>query len=436
MRLLSVGNDSDTVRLLESYCLQEGHHLGVAGSIELAEKAIRERPPDLLLLAINRESRRWRNLIDTAKQMNTLPALICVGNHSEQDVSCASEMKPVGYLVTPVHGAVLRMVCRQVQDKLDMERRILEARAESNEIQEDLVESLRRQKEIISEKELTYRELLIAYSRLQELNQQRNNFMAMATHELRTPVTIMKGYHRILLDERLGALKPQQKEVLLESEESCNRLIKIINSMLDLSRIEAGKLDLVYQEADFASNLKLVAQQLKESCKRKGLSLEVKVERKLPRIRFDRDRVNQVLTNLVENSIKYTPAGGRIYVRAGTCFWDRSQPLPVLQELKFSGDGPPVSQSWNALLVEVGDTGIGISSEHQQEIFEQFTQVSTNQMNRSGLGLGLAISKRIIDAHGGKIWVDSQPNMGSRFRFLLPLKPDVGSNTTSQSEND
>ena len=116
------------------------------------------------------------------------------------------------------------------------------------------------------ERELTYRELLLAYSRLQELNQLKNNFLAKATHELRTPVTVIKGYHRILLDGRLGELLPQQKEVLLESEQSCARLIRIVNSLLDFSRIEAGKLELIYQDYDLASNAKLVVSQIKETC--------------------------------------------------------------------------------------------------------------------------------------------------------------------------
>jgi two-component system, NarL family, sensor histidine kinase BarA len=225
--------------------------------------------------------------------------------------------------------------------------------------------------------------------------------------------------------------------VLLESEQSCTRLIRIINSLLDLSRIEAGKLELIFHEADFISNIKSVIKQTKEACKRKNLSLILKLEKSIPRFKFDRDRVNQVVTNLLENSIKYTPPGGKIYVSVQPYFWERRIPSETADG-EGVGDwqrqphelSPPDT---NAVMIQVSDTGIGISPEHQQEIFDEFTQVSSNQMNRSGLGLGLAISKRIIDTHGGKIWVDSRLNSGSKFIFVLPLNPPDGSDPSHES---
>jgi two-component system sensor histidine kinase/response regulator len=302
------------------------------------------------------------------------------------------------------------------------------AQDQTARVQRELYGSLERQKEAITEKELTYRELLLAYAQLQELNQQKNNFLASATHELRTPVTVMKGYHRILLDGRLGELAPQQREVLLESEQSCARLIKIINSLLDLSRIESGKMELFYQDYDLASNFKLVVGQMKEASKRKQLSVVVRVEKGLPTLRCDRERVNQVVTNLLENAIKYTQAGGKIYISAGPYFWDKSS----VGRADESSLPATSSKPANAVVIQVSDNGIGISPEHHQEIFDQFTQVPSNQMDRSGLGLGLAITKRIIEAHGGRIWVDSQVNSGSRFTFLMPLAPLETTATTAK----
>jgi signal transduction histidine kinase len=133
------------------------------------------------------------------------------------------------------------------------------------------------------------------------------------------------------------------------------------------------------------------------------------------------------LTNLLENSIKYTPSGGKIYISARPYVWEKrdssiAKRLQV-QEERRRRTGESSNHRCNAVMVQVSDTGIGIPPENQQEIFEEFSQVSSNQMDRTGLGLGLAISKRIINAHGGKIWVDSQMNSGSRFTFLLPLSP-------------
>jgi len=255
----------------------------------------------------------------------------------------------------------------------------------------------------------------------------KNNFLSMATHELRTPVTVIKGYHRILLDDRLGKLLPEQRKVLMESEENCNRLIKIINSLLNLSRIETGKLELVYEENDFSDNAREVTQSLKVNLDRKELSIVLSLETGIPKFKYDREKVTQVLTNLLENSIKYTPQGGRIYLLAEPYFWERRNPFnPGVADNKRTGKsslGLMSQAPFNAVRVEVSDTGIGVSPQHRQEIFEEFTQVAAGQSNKSGLGLGLAIAKRIIEAHGGKIWVESQVNVGSKFVFLLPFSP-------------
>jgi signal transduction histidine kinase len=187
-------------------------------------------------------------------------------------------------------------------------------------------------------------------------------------------------------------------------------------------------MELFYQDYDLASNFKLVVGQMKEASKRKQLSVVVRVEKGLPTLRCDRERVNQVVTNLLENAIKYTQAGGKIYISAGPYFWDKSS----VGRADESSLPATSSKPANAVVIQVSDNGIGISPEHHQEIFEQFTQVPSNQMDRSGLGLGLAITKRIIEAHGGRIWVDSQVNSGSRFTFLMPLAPPETTETTAK----
>jgi len=330
-------------------------------------------------------------------------------------------------LVKPIQPEIFRLTLGQIGQRIALERQLEEASKEARRCRSELLQSIELRKEATTEKDLTYRELLLAYSRLQDVNQKKNNFLSMATHELRTPVTVIKGYHRILLDDRLGKLLPEQRKVLMESEENCNRLIKIINSLLNLSRIETGRLELVYQENDFSENAREVVQDLKESIDRKQLSTVLNLEIRIPKFKYDREKVTQVLTSLLENSIKYTPQKGRIYLSAEPYFWERRNPNnPGVADNKRSGRSASSLGSqvpFNAVRVEVSDTGIGVSPQHRQEIFEEFTQVAAGQSNKSGLGLGLAISKRIIEAHGGKIWVESQVNTGSRFVFLLPFSP-------------
>ena len=418
MKIFLICQQPQIATALEAFSNEFGH------SLLLCSKA--SEPLDcqtweagLIVLEMSPNAAQWLPLIEDQRRRNLAVSLAVVGDGSDEQIAEALRLGAEAYFTAPAHPKLLQLTLIPLLNNAQLRALANAAQDQTARVQQELYGSLERQKEAITEKELTYRELLLAYAQLQELNQQKNNFLASATHELRTPVTVMKGYHRILLDGRLGELAPQQREVLLESEQSCARLIKIINSLLDLSRIESGKLELFYQDYDLATNFKFVVSQMKEFSKRKQLSVIVKVEKGLPSVRCDREKVNQVVTNLLENAIKYTPAGGKIYVSAGSYFWDKSAGGRTGE----AGFATPSSKPANAVVIQVSDNGIGISPEHHQEIFDQFTQVPSNQMDRSGLGLGLAITKRIIEAHGGRIWVDSKVNSGSRFTFLMPLAP-------------
>jgi len=436
MNVLIACNEEDTRLIFEDFCRNGQYRFLSLSDFSDTSEAVSQRF-DIFVLEDCSPDSGALSIIEDLREQVPPPFILVVGNNSEIAVSAAVQLRADAFLAKPIQPALIALNFEQVCKRYELQGKVREAETESTRVQQQLRESLGRQRQATTEKNLTYRELLLAYSRLQDLNQQKNNFLSMATHELRTPVTVMKGYHRILLDERLGKLQPQQKEVLLESEQSCTRLVRIINSLLDLSRIEAGRLELIFHESDLAANIKSVVKQTKEVCKRKDLSLVLRLEKGIPRFRFDRDRVNQVVTNLLENSIKYTPPGGKIYVSVEPCFWERRTPSEGAEET-FEDEWQQLSQASppavaNAVMVQVTDTGIGISPEHQQEIFDQFMQVPANQMNRSGLGLGLAISKRIIDTHGGKIWVDSRLNSGSRFVFLLPLNPPDGPNLNDEA---
>jgi signal transduction histidine kinase len=430
VKIFLISQESQTATALKALSDEFGHALTACSEIceEDGKLSGQSWEAGLIVLEMGGNAAHWLPLIEDHRRRNPAVTLAIVGDGSDEQITQALRFGAEAYFTTPVRPKLLQLTLIPLLNNAQLRSLANAAQDQTARVQQELSGSLKRQKEAITEKELTYRELLLAYAQLQDLNQQKNNFLASATHELRTPVTVMKGYHRILLDGRLGELAPQQREVLLESEQSCARLIKIINSLLDLSRIETGKLELFYQDYDLASNLKQVVGQMKEFSKKKQLSVVIKLEKDLPSLRCDRDKINQVVTNLLENAIKYTHAGGKIYISAGPYFWDknagtragRTNPLPT-------GANPA-----NAMVIQVSDNGIGISPQHHQEIFDQFTQVPSNQMDRSGLGLGLAITKRIIEAHGGRIWVDSQENSGSRFTFLLPLGPVRAPATTAQ----
>src|SRR5271170_2424583 len=205
-----------------------------------------------------------------------------------------------------------------------------------------------------------------------------------------------------------------QKDILEESKESCERQVRLVSMFLNYSALESGKLVLQLRENDLRDCLEEIAVRWSEPFQRKGVKLESQLDPSLPTFKFDYQKVQQVAFNLLDNALKHTPAGGTVTLRARPHFWERrvAQMSPVEERRRFRLPRP------NSVEVSVTDSGPGIAPEHHQEIFEDFVRVDRNT---SGMGLGLAIAKRLIQAHRGKIWVESEPKTGSKFTFLLPM---------------
>jgi signal transduction histidine kinase len=268
--------------------------------------------------------------------------------------------------------------------------------------------------ELLQEREITYRNLLAAYLKLQEVNRQKTVFLASAAHELKTPLAVIKGYYDLMLTGSLGRLTDKQRDILEESKDSCERLVRLVSMFLNYSALESGKLVLQLRENDLRDCLDELAKRWSEAFQRKGVKLEASFDPSIPTFRFDYQKVQQAAANLLDNSLKHTPAGGSVTLKAGPHFWERrvAAVAPVEERRRFRLPRP------NSVEVSVADSGPGIAAEHHQEIFEDFVRVDRHT---SGMGLGLAIAKRLIQAHRGKIWVESEPKSGSRFTFLLPM---------------
>jgi signal transduction histidine kinase len=268
--------------------------------------------------------------------------------------------------------------------------------------------------ELLQEREITYRNLLAAYLKLQEVNRQKTVFLASAAHELKTPLAVIKGYYDLLLAGSLGKLTEKQRDILEESKESCERLVRLVSMFLNYSALESGKLVLQLRENDLRDCLTEIAGRWSEAYQRKGVKLESHLDPSIPAFKFDYQKVQQVVSNLLDNALKHTPSGGTVVLRARPHFWERrvAQVAPVEERRRFRLPRP------NSAEVSVTDSGPGIAAEHHQEIFEDFMRVDKNT---SGMGLGLAIAKRLIQAHRGKIWVESESQRGSTFAFLLPM---------------
>jgi signal transduction histidine kinase len=267
---------------------------------------------------------------------------------------------------------------------------------------------------LLQEREVTYRNLLAAYLRLQEVNRQKTVFLASAAHELKTPLAVIKGYYDLLLSGSLGKLTDKQRDILQESKESSERLVRLVSMFLNYSALESGKLILHLRENDLRDCLGELATRWRETFVRKHVRLDMALNNDLPIFKFDYQKVQQTVANLLDNALKHTPAGGHVKLCAELHFWERrsKNETPIMDRRRERVQRP------NSIKVSVSDTGPGIASEHHQEIFEDFVRVDRTS---SGMGLGLAIAKRLVQAHRGKIWVDSEPLQGSIFTFILPM---------------
>jgi signal transduction histidine kinase len=267
---------------------------------------------------------------------------------------------------------------------------------------------------LLQEREITYRNLLAAYLRLQEVNRQKTVFLASAAHELKTPLAVIKGYYDLLLSGSLGKLNEKQADILQESKDSCERLVRLVSMFLNYSTLESGKLVLHLRDNDLRDCLTELATRWHEAFQRNHVRLESTFDEKLPIFKFDYQKVQQTVANLLDNALKHTPAGGCVTLRAEPHFWERR----VAKEALATDRRRQRNQQPNSVRVAVTDTGSGIAAEHHQEIFEDFVRVDRTS---SGMGLGLAIAKRLVQAHRGKIWVDSELRRGCTFTFLLPI---------------
>ena len=264
------------------------------------------------------------------------------------------------------------------------------------------------------------RELLEAFQRLQDDSRRRTVALGSAAHQLKTPLAIIAGYVDLLLTEKAGALNDRQRQILEESRFNCVRLHKFIEDFLSYSAIEAGRLTVKFENADLYACLSELYTYWLSSFQKKGVALYFPLKPGLPSFPFDADKVQHVVSNLLENALKFTSAGGTVWMTAELYMWERRsrQKRGILEERRRQkGDRP------NCVRVTVSDTGPGIAAEYRQEIFDDFIKLTQPGEQPGGMGLGLAIARRMVLAHGGKIWVESEPGSGSTFCFLLPLDP-------------
>lgn len=230
------------------------------------------------------------------------------------------------------------------------------------------------------------------------IEQMKTEFVGIAAHQLRTPLSAIKWTIRMLLDGDIGDLSEEQKDFLEKTYQSNERMIFLINDLLNVARIEEGRYLFHLSPVNIEELTQLIINSYREQIKRRGLKLEFKKpEKKLPEVRVDADKIKMVIQNILDNAIRYTPRRGKVTV-----------------SLKYAK---------KEIELSVADSGIGIPKDQQERVFTKFFRgANVLRMETEGSGLGLFISKNIIEAHGGKVWFESKENKGTTFYLTLPIK--------------
>jgi GAF domain-containing protein len=260
----------------------------------------------------------------------------------------------------------------------------------------DLLQTFATQSSLAIQNARLFLEIEDKSRQLEAASQHKSEFLANMSHELRTPLNAIIGFSEVLTERMFGELNEKQDEYLKDIYASGQHLLSLINDILDLSKIEAGRMELELTDFDLPQAIDNALTLVRERAGRRGIALHQTVDERLGEIRGDERKVKQVLLNLLSNALKFTPEGGRVEVRAG------------IGELMVE--------------VSVTDTGVGIAPEDQEAVFEEFRQVGTAAKKVEGTGLGLALSRKFVELHGGRIWVTSQIGVGSTFTFTLPCR--------------
>ena len=245
-----------------------------------------------------------------------------------------------------------------------------------------------------------------------ESDRLKTEFIGTVSHELRTPMTSIKGFTQLLAMGSLGPINDTQREFLNTIQANAERMISIINDLLDITKIETGSVDLEYRALHLAEALSIVVTELQAQIKAREHELTISIPPGLPLVRADAKRLNQILSNLISNAVKYTPRGGKVAIEA------REVGVEAVPEALREGLKPGARY----VQIDVCDNGVGIAPEEHERVFERFYRTENPlKVEAGGTGLGLSLVRPLIELFGGRIWLQSALNEGSTFSFIIPI---------------
>jgi len=342
--------------------------------------ALRARP-----IRPGRDSINGRALLE--KRPVHVPDVLADPEYGRQDLAKAGGFRTVLSVPMLRDGEVIGLISLTKGIEIDP----------FTEKQIELVTTFADQAVIAIENVRLFEEIEQKSAQLEVANKHKSDFLANMSHELRTPLNAIIGFSEALMDRMFGEVNEKQADYLKDIHESGRHLLSLINDILDLSKIEAGRMDLEISSFDLPTALSNAMTLIRERAQRHGIELGLEVDQRLGEFAADERKFKQIMLNLLSNAVKFTPDGGRVDVCA-----------------KMDTD---------KIEIAVKDTGIGIAPEDQGAVFEEFKQVGRDQMRKAeGTGLGLALTRRFVELHGGAIRLESTPGKGSTFTVSLPLR--------------
>ena len=411
-----VVDDSSTLRTMLAEALTEaGYSVQTAADGYDAIKRLKESKFDLVTLDIEMPGLGGIEVLRIAKRLDAETCVLMVTSlNALQAALGAIRMGAYDYITKPFDVEEVLISVRRGLERRQLQLENARLLHHLTDMNQKLEEKVRDRTAALNDANDALREtnqqLERAYSELKELDRLKSEFITIASHELRTPLVAIQGYTNIILQGRLGPLNERQTSGLEVAETNIHRLVGIVNDILDIARLDSGRMKLRLGSFSVPDLLTQMSREMGVLADNRNQRLSVEENGRAAGLiaLADRDRITQVLSNLVSNAIRFTPDHGEI----------------TLGCTRVDRDGQPMIEVW------VRDTGIGIEPRYHQQIFEPFFEVQSSEYHSSGsiefrsagTGLGLSIVRGIVEQHGGKVWVESEPGKGSTFRFTVPVQ--------------